>query len=377
MNAARRVILSADWPLARALAGALVVTPQALAARALGVEPLSLRDLAVGAVGAGVVVGAARAALLWRAALQAAAPDLDAAEAGGFAAAWAPALREVLQASPGGAGLGALQASPRGREAAAIVGAYRAGLSELGLIDPAELYAAAAVAYAVGPARPQVVDLIGYAGLCEAELDFLDALAAPGSRLSLPYAAGSCFAAGLSAARRLEERGWTVELDEPAGHWSPRAASVTAAVYPTPDDEWHAVLNEVRGLVRSGVPAASIAVVAQSPGAVLEALGDLAAEFGLRVAATCATPLAATRLGAWLTALLYAAAGDFPYAATRDCLTHPLGPGLSGPAAVRVVRRTPSGAAAWRECGVELGGLLAGPAAPGAFTAALRATLGA
>src|SRR5829696_4100109 len=125
----RRVFLG-EWSEVGPKQGHTTLTPNANAARTLGVEPLSLETLARQILGGERIAHPLTTQRLLRDAVGEA---LGSSDPDGTARVLLPTIRELFRA---GADLEADPGSPRSRRVTEVARAYRALLREDGLIDP-------------------------------------------------------------------------------------------------------------------------------------------------------------------------------------------------------------------------------------------------
>lgn len=350
MNPAPRTVwLAPDPP--QPLPG-VVHTLGARAARRLGVPQVRLSALARETLeGAGV--GFATHAQAHRLLTAAVAGEERGLRPASLARAWAPAVRELHRA---GADL-ALLARGEGRAArlARVTLGYRAALGEQGLTDPA---------WALRDAAPhvlsRVLSLTGYAALAPDELCFLDAAAAPGSVVHLPWEEHPLFAESEAAAAWLAERGWAVVRS--GGDARPFAQAFLGRgenggrlhVHGLPYQELRGVLGQVKGLLRSGVPAGDIALVVSDTAAWEHGALAMAAEYGVPLWVNSLPMLGDTSVGQWLERLLQTVTSDLGFEPTARLLAHPLDRGLEPGVWAEVRRERPQGEA-WRRWAGDLG----------------------
>lgn len=156
----------------------MVITPNVNAARKANVAPVTLDDLAAG------IVSEARIAsvlLAHNRLCRVVTETIDIDDPAGTARALAPTVRELFRANADlekFAGVGEREA-----KLARVASRYREHLRKDGKIDGAEVFT---VARQEIKAR-QLVTVVGYPRLGDEELRLLDAVAAPGSSLTLPW----------------------------------------------------------------------------------------------------------------------------------------------------------------------------------------------
>ncbi len=235
----RRVYLGEQEPAASP--EHTILTPNENAARTLGVAPLSLEDLARRMLGEERVAHPLLEQRLLREAVEDALGTTDPA---GIARSLLPAIREVFRT---GADLEMEPSSPRARRALTIAQTYRGLLRERNLVDPAEMLQEAARLLP----RRRPVQVFGYPRLGPAEIAFLDAVAAEGSAVHLPYAEDPLFAENLETAEALEVRGWQVERAPAPEIWR-AGVPATAHAYPHLEAEVRGVLAQIKALLADG-----------------------------------------------------------------------------------------------------------------------------
>jgi hypothetical protein len=237
----------------------------------------------------------------------------------------------------------------RARRVFEVAEEYRRLLRERSLVDPAEVLWEAT--RECGSSIPLLV--WGYPRFGRDELAFIDAVAAEGSEVRLPWAEDSIFGANLEAARELESRGWSVKEGPLKSVWEP-AATVEAFEYPYLEAEVRGTLARVKALLVEGVPQDDIVIVARDDSFYGPTVLSVAKEYGVPVRLLYRVTVADTRVGAWLKMLFEAAEEGFPFEITARLLAHPLGPGLSWKGWAEARRVRSSGSASWEECGVKL-----------------------
>lgn len=325
-----------------------MVTPNENAARAHGVEHVSLETLARGVVGEHRVADPALAQRLIR---QAVVREIGGDDPSGIARALAPVVRELFRA---GADLDAEAVSERSRRALHVAGTYQRLLRDAGVLDSAEALAEAARSLQNSPAR-RAVAVRGYPRLSAQEIAFVDAMAADGSVLHLPFAEDSVFRDNREAGEEFRARGWSVGESPVSEPWSPRA-ECSARAAPDQEKEVREALCRVKELLASGASPEEIVLVARDEAAYGPTVLSVAREYGVPVRALYQIPLLETRLGSWFGSLLSAVEEGCPYEETSRLLAHPLGHTLSDEHWPEVRGRQPSGREQWAEAGVDLSG---------------------
>jgi hypothetical protein len=225
----RRIFLG-EWSNVGPEQGHATLTPNANAARTLGVELLSIETLARQILGDERIAAPLTIQRLLRGAVEEA---LGSSDPDGVARTMLPPVRELYRAD---ADLDADQGSPRARRVMEVARTYRSLLRAEGLIDPAEMLWHAA--RALPKRRPVLV--WGYPRLGRDEVALIDGVAGEGSVLRLPYAEDHTFNENKETAEELERRGWTIDKRPPQASWDVEIP-VEAHIYPHLE-------AEVRGL---------------------------------------------------------------------------------------------------------------------------------
>ncbi|PLS85444.1 MAG: hypothetical protein CYG60_12530, partial [Actinobacteria bacterium] len=325
-----------------------VLTPNENAAAALGVRHLSLDNMARMSLVGKRIANPVEVSRLSRAAVEAA---LDVSDPAGVARTLLPPVREVFRS---GADVDADPGSSRARRVFGVARAYRSLLRERGLVDPAEVVGEAAGCSP--PERP--VRLYGYPRLGADETAFLDAVAADGSEVYLPYAEEPLFAENLRTAEELCRRGWRLEKEPAPSAWTiGEGISVGAQVYPHREAEVRGALAQIKELLADGANPKEIVLVSRDDSGYGPTVLAVAREYGVPVRALYRVPLTDTRLGSWLSRLLEASAAGFPFEETACLLRHPMGPGLPPEPWIAARASQASGVEGWAEVGVDLADL--------------------
>lgn len=348
-----RVLLMAPYSQAATLADGLrAVTPNARAARAVGAAPCSIQGLAaqlLAEAGVGIASPLVSARLIRQAAAALGEPAA-------VAAAMASTVRELFRA---GADLEALVAgaSPRTARVARLSLAYRSALRAAGLVDDAEVLREAARHVK----KPQALLVTGYPRFGADEVAFLDAIAAPGSRLHLPNTGAALFAENSLVAETLAAKGWRVERPEGERRFTGRyldpaisPVPLKAYRYPTLEAEVRGALARLKASLHAGVRPEDVALVARDDAAYGPMVMAIAWEYGLDVSAFYAVPLASTHLGAWLRLVVEVVRDGLPYEATARLLGHRLSERLSPEAWAEIRIKHPVGPDAWEAIHPEL-----------------------
>ena len=318
---------------------ALVVTPHRPAAQAVHRSKFTLQQLARQVLAErGVYAAEPRvAARFLREAIVEADPHAD---AGAIAGRIAPVLQTVLRVGVDTAALKGY-GSPRAAKLATIAEAVRARLRARGLVANEELVWEAA--NSPGIDRRQLF-VYGYTRARIEEVAFIDRIAGDGSVYYLPVVDGAdVFAANGTHASRMLGWRWTVDnagdnVPETIGE---RAAAKFVGVQEEPpsgvaahclhdvDSEVRYVLGEVKGLLRAGVPAGEITVVARDLNLYAKEFALVGAEYRVPTMSSMRVPLSETLVGGLVHRLLSVVERDFRFEETARLLGHPLGPGMS------------------------------------------------
>jgi hypothetical protein len=166
------------------------ITPNENAADTLDVKPRTLEGLAHEVIGEGRV---ANPVMVWRLMREAVANTLGGEDPDGLARAMLPAIRELFRATPETA---TSPDSMRAQRVFEVAEEYRRVLRERSLVDPAEV-----LWEATRECTSRIPLLVrGYPRFGRDELAFIDAVAAEGSEVRLPWGEDSVFSANLEAA---------------------------------------------------------------------------------------------------------------------------------------------------------------------------------
>ncbi len=391
-SAPRTVILAAD-PLGVAgghQPGRTPITPNERAARALRGGRVASVSLATRATRTLRTQGTFTAGQLTRlmALRQAIEADGSWSDVRGTARRLESVVSELLRAGIGvRPGLavaldGSSSVGARTRRVARLALAYTALLEELGEVDPAEVLWRAAPA--VRDREP--LNVYGYARLGAGELEYLDALAGPGSVVVLPRG----FQASLDAGSALAERGWDVRDDTRIGDGTgalPAALFTTtvaagkvavpappapvdpgggepalrANVLADPEEEVRWVLARVKSLLASGTPPDEIVLVARDERAYAPLVRAVAAEFNVPLRMAFRVPLRESRLGEVAAGLISVIGRRLPFEETARLLRHPLVRALDDEAWANARAWHPDGPVEWVNAGAASAWQLAWP----------------
>ncbi|MBE9042388.1 PD-(D/E)XK nuclease family protein, partial [Oscillatoriales cyanobacterium LEGE 11467] len=327
---------------------------------------------------------------------------IDPTDIEGTARAFSGAVRSILRA---GIDLEALASASQQkvRQLAHLIRTYQQQLALQKAIDPAQLlWYASRLSFDLNCDR-QPLFVYGYFQPRPDRLAFIDAIAAEGSVMVLPWEAEDIFTDNRAAIDWLQERGWEIvenapveniptefekkkkrdrKLDNkntpPSFSPSPRrgrsiwkskfgltdnrslkcfapTASPHLHSYPNPEAEVRGVLGQVKQLLSDGVAAGDIVLVARDDAAYGPMVLDVAWEYELPVRALYPVPLAATRLGAWIRLLLEVVGSNFPFEATTKLLSHPLAGGKLKTLWPEIRSRHPQGLRQWQKLGKTVG----------------------
>jgi RecB family exonuclease len=337
-----RMVRLGGWGLVSG-AERTVITPNENAADTLDVKPRTLEDLAHEVLGEGRV---ANPILVWRLMQEAVANTLGGEDPDGLARAMLPAIRELFRATPE---TSTSPGSMRARRVFEVAEEYRRLLRERSLVDPAE------VLWEAGRKCTSRLPLLvwGYPRFGRDELAFIDAVAAEGSEVRLPWGEDSLFGANLEVARELEIRQWSVQEAPLERVWK-SGATAEALEYPHLEAEVRGTLARVKTLLMEGVPQDDLVIVARDDSFYGPTVLSVAKEYGVPVRLHYRVTVAGTRVGAWLKMLFEAAEEGFPFEMTARLIAHPLGPGLAREGWAEARRVRASGSSSWEEYGVKL-----------------------
>lgn len=338
----RRVFLG-EWSEVGPEQGRTTLTPNANAARTLGVELLSIESLARQVLGDERI---ARPLTIQRLLRQAVEEALGSSDPDGVSRTLLPPVRELFRAN---ADLDTDPGSPRARRVMEVARTYRILLRAEGLIDPAEMLWQAA--RALPKRRPVLV--WGYPRLGRDEVAFIDGVAGEGSVLRLPYAEDHTFYENRETAEELERRGWANDKRGPQASWDIEIP-VEAHAYPHLEAEVRGALAQIKILLADGISSQDIVLVARDDASYGPTVLSVGQEYSVPVQAFYKVGLSDTRVGYGLNLLLEAVVGGFPFETTARFLAHPLGPGIPSGLWAGARKAHPKGAAAWEEIGLDI-----------------------
>ena len=321
----------------------LTVTPNKACADSLGVTPVTLETLARRALPEGSVAPPMQSRQLLMAAVR---EVLGEGDTLGFARFFGPAVRELLRldadleqvASCGG----------RLTRLAAVTRVFKHLLNDRGLIDAAQVFFEAAKV-----TERNHVSVTGYPRLGLGELVFLDALAADGSQLALPYADDALFTENVKAAAFLEARGWRV-VREPAERVWRVSAPLEALRFPDQEAEVRGVLARVKALLDEGTAPNDISLIVRDEALYGPLILGVAREYGINVAAYYALPLKNTLVGSFVAAFTAMLGQAYAYEATLRFLVHPLTDRLDPDLWAKIRAAHPQRLGDWGALGFEL-----------------------
>lgn len=346
-----------------------VITPNVLAADALGVKPLSLRKLAhktLSDAGWTVADRLVRHTLLRQTVQEVLAPS----DVVGTMQSVRRAVQDLLTLE--------LPHPPKNIAwLADLADHYRALLRESALVDPVEIMVQAA----------KVVDetleltITGYPFLDTDEVAFVDAVCADGSQLTLPHLEMPLFSANARATEWLEARGWKVERDNSENHAVGQTAArryalgqvndegdqlaeqMTGVVYADVESEVRGVLTEVKRLLHIGIDANAIALVVNQDDRYGTLVKAVASEYEILVRTFYQMPAYLSRLGKWLERLIEVLRTDGDFEITRRFLAHPFN--MVAADTWEALRQTmPQTLRQWQEVEAKFGILKMPPSAP-------------
>ena len=297
-----------------------VLTPNKLAAKALGVQHRSLLRLAkqhLSEQGLAIAPSFLSTQLLVKAASTIGLDDPE-----GEARALQSSLQTVLKS---GVVLEALRAKgSRTDTLTSLVTEYQSLLQEKSMIDSSQLFWQAAKT----DMPKEAIAIFSYAHLEADELAFINKLAGENSIVVLPYFNHPMFEVNQTAAQTLEDFGW--QLDKPApssfsfSDLLNKDLTVKAYKFSDQEGELRQTLNQVKSLLNDGVKTSDIALVARDEQAYGPLLIDLAWEYDLPVRVLYSIPLTDTRLGAVLKLLKDVIESGLAFETTASFLSHTL-----------------------------------------------------
>jgi ATP-dependent helicase/DNAse subunit B len=314
---------------------------------------------------------------------------IDPTDLPGTVRVFTPAIRSILRA---GLDLDALSSVSftRVRQLAAVTSRYQQMLQDRHAIDPAELFWQATRLLLQGDetseSHRQSILVYGYCTLRPDSLAFIDAIADGESAIVLPWGEGDSFQEQQAAIDELQQRGWVVSDADCAGsnainpafgngmkpsileanetHHStktkslqnfPSSAQILAHRYPNIEAEVRGTLARVKSLLKEGVPASEIVLIARDDALYGAILVDMAWEYQIPIRALYSVSLTATRLGAWLRLLLEVIQSHFSFESTAKLLSHPIAGNRLRSQWSAARYRHPQSLAQWQAFGQELG----------------------
>ncbi|MFZ4984092.1 MAG: PD-(D/E)XK nuclease family protein [Blastocatellia bacterium] len=350
--------------------GQVVVTPNRRAAEAMGVEWLTLDELASRLLGESGLKIASFITGQW--VLREAIGDVyGGAEGTEMALRWREGIDALLREGVAPAQL-ATDESPRIRELARVAMAYRERLRRLALVDPAEsLWQAAETD--LSPCRLLVY---GYFRPRRDELALIDRLAGDGSGIILPTGDSRFFSGHRELIAELRDRGWEAlpapqSLSQPESLEEPSEASfgwkvarsllegsgmgemVSAFSEATVEAEVREVMRRVGEQLASGVAPEEMVLVAGDEESYSRSVLAVGREYGIPVRVSVEMPLAEHRPGSWIRLMMEMVGGGYGYEPTLRFRGHSLSPGLEASQLSEAARRRPFGLDGWREAGIE------------------------
>lgn len=321
----------------------MAVTPNNAAAASLGLTAVTLDTLARQALPESTVASPTQSREILKAAVDEVLGNCDIL---GFARYYAPAVRELLRLNADLAHVASC--GGRLRRLAEVAQTFKRLLAERGLIDAAQVFFEAARAVE----RSQVT-VTGYPRLGLGELVFLEALAADGSQLILPYAEDALFTENMETAVLLEARGWVI-VREPAKQVWQVGVPAEALRFPNQEAEVRGVLARVKRLLDEGVAPDTVSLIVRDEALYGPLILGIAREYGIDVAAYYALPLKNTRVGSWVVALMTMLSEAYRYEATTRFLAHPLTDRLDSELWASIRQMHPHTLQAWRALELDL-----------------------
>jgi len=364
-------LLDAAWELSQDLSddgGWQVITPNRNAAQTLGVSAFSLQQLAQDILKTGQVKVAPPlvAQHYLREALR---KTLEPEDPDGMAKTWQPTIQTILRSQPDvclGSG------SKRARDVFTVVRAYQQQLHNDGWIDPGELFWQAIKQQA----QQQSLVIYGYFNLCPDELAFTEAIsqrsamgcADEDSIFYLLDGESPLFAPQKTLRQRLKHKGWTERnltdtenvstpcrllsqafLGESIITAGPKEkAQITAQVYANQEAEARGVLAQVKQLLHQGILSRDMVIVASNDTEWGDRLMDIAWEYGIALRLPYTTPIAETRVGAWVKLLLDVLDQQWPFELTARFFQHPLSRNLGSNLWAQFQHSRPANFEKWR-----------------------------
>ncbi len=372
---------------------AIVVTPHAAAADAVGVVRRSLRSIAKEYL-AEKRIGVASemsARHLLKAAIREVSPRSDASA---VAARIAPVLETVLRT---GIETDVLrkQGSSNVRQFADIADKYKKKLRAENLVDQQEVLLSAAGLTPEG----KKLFIYGYHRARPEEIEFIDAAATDESVYFLPYSNHPMFAANGRWIEYLKNKGWTVvEQDSRraiqggkvlAARFAGNTVSISTAELGSPgafdiadssqpilpfftepvsegrvdadafsysdiEHEIRGTLGRAKTLVVSGMEPDRIAIVCRDVAGYARVIEHISEEYDLAVHMTHAMPLSATATGNFIRLILETVTSGFEFETAARLLHHSFGPGISDAVWHDVRRRRIAGCDDWSSAGVDI-----------------------
>ncbi|MGJ3246488.1 MAG: PD-(D/E)XK nuclease family protein [Elainellaceae cyanobacterium] len=310
-----------------------IITPNRLAARALGVPKRSLTDLARETLAAHHfhIVPALTAQRLLRDAIR---QTVNPTDLDGTTRIWTPVIKALLQSSAV-LTMPDVPISRRASQLIQVAQTYQTWLHQRGWVDSSELL------WRSLDYHPNSLPLFvyGYGQPTADELALINAIADEGSVYVLPYAQHPDFADIDSAIQRLETAGWRIDQTEPISQSnsvgnqlscrfvSKDNSTVNACpvhAYGDIEAEARGTLAHVKQLLIQGVSARDISIIARDEVMYGEKLLDIAWEYDVPLRALYDRPLSTTRLGGWMNLLLDVIENQFSFETTATLLSHPL-----------------------------------------------------
>ncbi|MGJ3253621.1 MAG: PD-(D/E)XK nuclease family protein [Elainellaceae cyanobacterium] len=347
-----------------------IITPNRLAARALGIPKRSLADLAREMLASHDlhIVPALTAQRLLRDAIR---QTIHPADLDGTTRTWTSAIKALLQSSAV-LKMPDVPISARASQLIQVAQTYQTLLRQYGWVDSSELL------WRSLDYHPSSLPLFvyGYGQPTADELAFINAIAGEDSVYMLPCVQHSDFADIDTAIQMLEAAGWQIDQTEPISQSnsvgnqlscrfvsndnsitndnSTTVNTCSVYAYGTLEAEVRGTLAHVKQLLIQGVSARDIGIIVRDEVAYGEKLLDIAWEYDIPLRVLYNVPLSTTRLGGWINLLLDVIENQFSFENTATLLSHPL---CSNPDREfwSVVRdRHPSSFDAWNDVSQEI-----------------------
>jgi ATP-dependent helicase/DNAse subunit B len=329
------------------------ITPNIHAARALGVHPNSLQNLASEII-QNQALAIAKPVKSYQILKQAIKELLKPEDIEGYTRIMMPVVQNLLKNSKNLPNICDLSA--RSQKIIEVATLYLERLHQQKLVDPFELYWRALENIENRPAKARLI--YGYFSASWDELTFIDAVCADGSRIYLSK--------DQEKTSFLEEKGWQIDfakvtrkiqvgqylaqrfLEENNKGLAPEF-EIKAHEYKDQETEAREVLTQIKTLLSQGVLSDDIVIVSNDERAWGPLLLDVAWEFGIEVRLPYTISLTQTRLGAWIELLLEVIENELPYESTSRLLRHPLSPKLDSDILEQIRKKQPNNLSKWQD----------------------------